>query len=267
MNEIEYDGAIKSEARILRGLWLRMAHAIINVEMQQMRNLIVILSAALFTACSGLPGRMSDAELKASNNVAVVSLLGDRFYFVRVGTTVFNNVNYEFHVPDWNIDSMVESVVVERLSEDGARKVSTLEHTPGISSRFRDSWSLFNNGFSYDEIFSLAKEQGYNALIAVEPTPYDNQPFHVAGYGFYERNFLGNSSRCIYTLFTINVYSIDDRSTLGWDWGFPCTGGETEIPWKAQISEYSVEELKSLRERTEENISTSVLSTLDSLGY
>ncbi len=229
---------------------------------------IVLLVALLFlTSCSGLKGPLTKSEIQSTRKVAVISLLGENFHGIRVATTVFGNIYYVTSVPDWNIDGITEDFIVSRVSSPGIRSALALAHDSALQKRFVKSWGFANNGFDYDELFALAKEQGADTLIVVQPTPYSNARFHRPGYGFYENTFMGGSRRCVYSLFTVDVFSVSSGDRLGWEWGLPCESGETEIAWKRGFLEYTEEEKERLREKTVASVISGVSNALKILGF
>lgn len=232
-----------------------------------MKKAVLLLIIPFLASCTGMRGAVSDAELQSGRNVAIASLLGNSFHVIRVGTTVFGNASYEAPVPEWNIDGATEELIVSRIARRDSRRATPLKRDPGLAARFGSSWSFFNNGFNYDEVLKLAQEQGFDTLIVVQPTPYSNAKFHKPGYGFYERTLFGSSNRCVYSLFTIDVFAVSSRRKLAWEWGFPCNSGEDALDWKDDFAKYTSEERASLRRRAEESVRGNVLKALTSLGY
>jgi len=234
--------------------------------MSHTKSFAAVLVVLLLTACSGMRGGLVKADLDSSKNIAVVSLLGQSFHGVHVGTTVFGNTAYDAPVPEWNIDRIAEQTIISHLGQTSSRKAMPLQHDPALGSRLEESKS-FMQGYDYKEVVSLAKSQGADTLILVQPVHYDNAPFHKPGYGFFERTMFGSSHRCVYSLFIMSAFSTDSGKKIGWEWGFPCQSGETELDWKDGFDKYSEKELHQLRRKTEESVQNNVLKALTVLGY
>lgn len=232
-----------------------------------MNNYSLLLAIPMICSCAVMRGPLSESEARAGKNIGVVSLLGDTFHGVHVGTTAFTNTSYEASVAEWKIDASTEQLIVARLTGLGSVRARSFAHDPGLRKRFIDSWSFFNNGFDYSEMLKLAQQQGFDTLVLVQPTAYDNAKFHKPGYGFFERTFLGSSQRCIYSLFTIEVLSVASGGRVGWEWGFPCSSGETELTWKGSLNEYTPEERALLRGRAEASIKSNVAKAMTELGF
>lgn len=234
--------------------------------MHHAKIFLLLVVSLLLTACSGMRTGSAKATLDSSNTVAVASLLGQTFHGVHVGTTVFGNTSYEAPVPEWNIDAMTEQKVIAHLAQTASRKAIALQRDSELRSRLEKANSFFT-GTDYQEVANLAKQQGADTVILIQPVRYDNAPFHKPGYGFFERTFFGASQRCIYSLFIVSVISTASGKQAGWEWGFPCEFGEKELEWKEGLDKYSEKELQLLRRKTEEAVEQNVRKALKGLGY
>lgn len=226
----------------------------------------MFLLQVLLASCA-MPGKIANEKLETSKNIAVVSLLGDTFHGVHIGGTVFNNEEYEASVPEWKIDALTEQIIIDHISKNNSRHASLLKRDTGLTGRFKKSFSFLNNGFSYDEIINLAKAQGADTVILVQPTNYENMPFHKPGYGFFERSLFSSKHGCIYSLFTVEVFSTISGKKAGWQWGFPCDSGETEIAWKDKFDKFTDDQKNLLRKKTEQNIRDNITKALISTGF
>lgn len=226
----------------------------------------MLLITATLSGCA-MPGKMSNEKLEASKNIAVVSLLGETFHGIHIGGTIFNNEEYEVSLPEWSIDALAEQTTVELLSKNSSRQVSVLKHDSRLSERFVKSFSLFNNGYNYDEVINLAKQQGVDTVVLIQPTRYDNAPNHKPGYGFYERTLFSSKHSCVYSLFTAEVFSTTTGKKTGWEWGFPTCNSENYLRWENSFDKYNNDEKKLLRMKTEENIKENVTKAINSLGF
>ncbi|QHS11195.1 hypothetical protein [Sinimarinibacterium sp. NLF-5-8] len=152
--------------------------------------------------------------MESSKRVVVVSLLGDVFHGIQIGTTVFGNNSYDVAVPEWNIDGVVEKTIIAQLGRTSARSVTVLQHDPGLRARMEKTWTAIG-GYDYKDLLALARQQGADTLILVRPSRYDNAPAHKPGYGFFERNFMGLSRRCFYSLFITSAFSTASGKEMG----------------------------------------------------
>lgn len=230
------------------------------------KTIVALFITLTLTACAGMRGGLGKAELDSSTKVAVASMLGNTFHGIHVGTTVFGNSYYDASVPEWKIDELTEQTIAVHLARTGSRTAMPLQHDPELAVRLEKGRS-FMQGYNYGEVIDLAKKQGADTLILVQPIRYDNSPAHQPGYGFFERTFLGKSRSCVYSLFIVSVFSTDSGKRLGWEWGFPCEDGETELEWKDSFDKFSNKEMQLLRRKTEKNIEQNVMKALVELGY
>ncbi|MEJ1959152.1 MAG: hypothetical protein WDM70_06580 [Nitrosomonadales bacterium] len=239
-----------------------------NESKNLMKRIVSLLFVLSLAACTGMPGKLASSDLEPGGTVAVVSLLGESFHGIHIAPTVFGNIDYEAAVPDWNIDTLTEHAILPYLTQTDFKNGIVLKHDSGLSQRLKDGWSFMHNGYDYDEIIGLAKAQGADKLILVQPVAYDNAPFYKPGYGFYERtSLLGKSNSCVYSLFLVSVFSTHTGERLGMEWKLPCNMSETELEWKDGFDKYSPNELELIRHKTEASVKEGVLGTLKLLGY
>jgi hypothetical protein len=129
--------------------------------------LTIFLISMLLISCSAMRGKMPNEKLESAKKIVVVSLLGDTFHGIHIGGTVFNNEVYDAPVPEWKIDAFNEQTLIEHISKNNTRNVSVLKHDSGLGDRFEKSFSFLNDGFSYEEIINLAKQQGADTVILI----------------------------------------------------------------------------------------------------
>ena len=231
-----------------------------------MKRAALLLSVLLLPSCSSFMGTLSDEEISEGRNVGALSLLGSTFHGIHVGGTVFNNESYEAPVPDWEIDDFAEEFIGSQVAKFASARAAPIKHDAGLQNRFVKSLNFLQE-FDYEEVLKLARAQGFDTLVLVQPTRYENAPFHEPGYGFYERTRLGGADRCVYSLFTVEVFSVSRKKRLAGQSSRPCTSGETAIPWKAAFSSFTDEERLLLRNRTEQSIRDGLAKALAELGY
>ena len=216
----------------------------------------LLVAFVLMTACTMTPVDRGLCKFASAKQVAVLALLGDQFHGVRVGMTVFGNLNYEAAVPEWQIESFSEHLVVSWLRDKYALKASPLIFDTAQRRRFLESRGFFA-GYNYDEILARAKAQGSDAIVLVIPSSYD---FHKPGYGFFQR---GKERRCVYSSFFVDVYATASGDKLGAAGRRPCESGERDIPWREKFDEYSELEKTTLRAKVEANLKVAIPTALD----
>jgi hypothetical protein len=218
----------------------------------------IIAAGALVAAVAAFAADPLETTLTSEKKVAVVSLLGDQFHGIRVGTTVFGNLEYEADVSEWNIDQFAEQLLASHFRDAHSLAVVPLNLDATERKRFARSESAFM-GYDYDRIFELARAQGFDVLALVKPVKYQNAPFFKPGYGFYEKTFMGSERRCVYTLFIVDFRSVASQAEMGWEWGKPCQGGERELQWREKFGDFTESEKVLLRQRVEESLRGAML--------
>jgi hypothetical protein len=221
-----------------------------------MRNLALLAVLVLMAACTLAPVDRGLCKFASAKQVAVLSLLGDQFHGVRVGMTVFGNLNYDAEVPEWQIESFSENLVISWLRNKHALKASPLILDKAQRRRFLESPGFFS-GHNYDEIVAQAKAQGSDAIVLLIPSSLQ---FHKPGYGFFQR---GGERRCVYSSFGIEILAVGSGNHLGGALKRPCESGERDIPWREKFEEYSQSEKTTLRAKVEANLSFAIPAALD----
>ena len=92
-------------------------------------------------------------------------------------------------------------------------------------------------------------------------------PHHKPGYGFFYRTLFSSKRSCVYSLFTVEVFSTISGKKTGWEWGFPCDSGENQLTWKDKFDKFTEDEKNLLRKKTEENIKENVTKALIGMGF
>jgi hypothetical protein len=228
--------------------------------------IVALFMTLIMTGCSSFPGKMSDEKLNSTKNIAVMSMLGDTFHGIHIGTTVFTNIEYDVPVPEWKIDELTEQLIINHISKNPSNHAQALKHDAGLASRFEQSLNFFS-GYNYEEIINLAKQQNVDTVILIKPSTYENMPFHKPGYGFFERTTFVIKKSCVYSLFTAQVISTATGKVIGWEWGLPCATGESELAWKDSFDQYTQEEKNLLRKKTEDSVKNNVINALNEIGF
>lgn len=233
--------------------------------MKFFKRITLLFCMFALSGCALPPENIAAPDLEASKKVAIVSLLGTSFHAIRVSTTVFGNVSYDVPVADWNIDRMVEQVLVATVSKNGARTPIILPHDPDLGTRLEKSRSAYR--YDYDEVLKLARQQKADTLLLVQTQWVEDPPHYKPGYGFFERTFLGKSNRCVYASFSVRALSVQTGKPLARGFRELVCSGTTEIEWKESFDQYTVQEKQQLRRLTEDKIKQGVTKALSTMGF
>lgn len=231
-----------------------------------MKKLIVVLSVSFLVGCAatGIKRPVSDQDLAKVKKVAVVSLLGNSFNGIHIGFTVFNNSRYTADVTDWKVDGMVSEQALSMLTTTKRFSVSSLELGSDVAAFYTDR-KPDSTAVNYKKLLALAAAGNHDTVVLVRRAQYDNAPFHVGGYGLFDRSGL-YVGRCVYSLFVVEVIDVATEAQLAWEWGYPCLHGDEDvIPWKVNFDQYSLEEKRLIRARLEQGIRNSLSRALHKL--
>jgi hypothetical protein len=229
------------------------------------RNLLAIITLMpLLAACADLGMRrpVPNEAAQTIKNIAVYSSFEPAMNHVYIGTTVFSNTKTTRSVPEWQIASYAESETVKALKEMGiGQKVSVLK-AEGVKRPPRSLEDIKHT-------FKAAHAAGYDTLIWLDPSGYDNARFMEKGYGLFKRSAFGMGSSCAYALFTVYAVDTANAKDLGWQWGFdswnegPCS--KADAPWKDNVSDLTPEEMRQVEAIIKEKIAKGVRSAIAKL--
>jgi hypothetical protein len=195
-----------------------------------------ILLSVLFTlsgcATLGMRHGLGEDDIKKIKSVAVVSLLDSKMNYVFVGTTVYQN-NLKFvEVKKWGLRQQAEQIAVRELKKNPQfTRVAVLDKpNPGPDANAKDG---------YKTLLAQAKAQGFDTLVLITPTAYDNAPLLPAGYGLeHASRFALKDHTHVYILAMARVHDTNSGERLAWQWSFDTLSGDPNVtsnesvPWK-----------------------------------
>lgn len=159
------------------------------------RAILLCALCAFLTSCAVGPRTVEKEDLSRIRTVGVISLIGDRFYSIHVGFTVFGNRRAEYPGADWRIDDIAEDVATTTLERNGRYQVVRVNHK-GVDLQKVHTGSMYNPA-NFDAIESqvraLVAAQPVDALIVFTKNPnadliaQTNQ--NLDGVGLYSRGF------------------------------------------------------------------------------
>lgn len=185
---------------------------------------------------------LDDSDRDRIRKIAVHSALGNELQHSKVGTTIFENIHESVPAANWKVDFFVEKFLVDSLKQSS--QLQRIEVAPLPKN--------FSRSAKEEDILKLvreAKAKGFDALLVMLPSAYDNAPKGTEpGYGVQRISTLFNSHTSVYALAVLNVFDTNTEKSLAWQWAFDSMMGEPnfiskdEVAWKAKFSDYSAEE-------------------------
>jgi len=233
-----------------------------------MKNTLLIYT---LTACSVLlsgcltttPGpKAASKKIGSEQTIGVVSLLGEEFQGVHVGTTAFQNKSYVSEVPDWKIDDSIVEFANSQFERNSVFSIKRIENDSGVDP---DALKLRYRRSEIQKVLASAKDSGVDTLVLFRGTKYDNARFYKPSYGYLQHSMFGNSHGNIYSLFVMEVFDVETGKQIAFRWGYPNGNPETEIEWKASFSEYDESEKVMIRNKVLQHAYRSVQQTLDAV--
>ena len=229
------------------------------------KNFILAVTLAfLISGCAsmGMRSGISGDDRARIQKIAVVSLHGPQFRFVKVGTTAFDNDEQEIEAKELKVDALVEATVVDSLKKTGQfKKVSAMP-----------SQLMESDPATLSRLIKDARTQGFDALMVVVPANYSNAPLIKPGYGIYQvSNLMGETSNP-YFLAVARIYDTSDESLMAWQWTFDSIGGkpnvtsDAKIPTKTDYANYSAAEKAEIHEKLKAHIKTCMNYTTKALN-
>lgn len=245
-----------------------------------MRKLAFISLLVLSLVGCVSTGPIKPEQKENLKNVAVVSILGDKLEFTKVGFTVFNNDHFVRDTNNWSLDNQVQSVIEKQL----------LQTSPNIK--------IASVAFDRSQLFKVYKSPDdwgdYTSLDRIEPelkskltqTPVDavflvhklrsEDPIaftsiYIEGYGIYYRTLpFVDPLMKPYALFGVTV--LDGKTlkpiTTKYVRGISTQYGKTQTDWDSQLKNNMSEKmLEDFRVEINNVIKTNLEGALVEMGF
>lgn len=171
-------------------------------------------AAAVLAAALAAPAAGQDAE-----RVAVVSLLGDVFPSIYLGSTALSKKRHQTRVAPWRLDDHVRAVITEAVRREGRlRPVDFRPDRKAWMKVYTDEFRLLDDS-NYDlkkirgAVRALRSRHGADTLILVladrVTDPIEESSTELGGYGLYRHDFILDRSY-LYAFF--RVLAVDTRT-------------------------------------------------------
>ncbi len=234
-----------------------------------LRTLCAVVLVATISGCAamGMRAGVSQDDVKKMSNVAVVSILDSKMNYLMNGTTVFQNQSTTFDAAKWELNKLVEQSLLSNLKANAQFK-----HVGLLKMKFNASDR--HNEEDVKNMLKAAKDEGYDTLILLEPSRYDNAPMYGRGYGiFHTSKFALKDSTHVYMLAAIRAYDTSSGKDLGWQWTFDSIMGKPAfisydpVPWKDKPSDLTPAELAQINKALRSHIEKEVAYAVDAIGF
>ena len=215
----------------------------------------------LIASCSNLKREVSVDDLKKIKRIAIVSSMGDEFTMTFIGSNIFANKTESVQIKDWKIDSEAEKTMIKNLLT--SKKYEKVELLKGKFSR-----TELQSKEMRLPLLALAKEQGFDSILILMPTSYDNAKMIRPGYGMQRHHAQESPGPFVYMLASLNLFDVETGKQIAWQWSFnpwdqkPGIYDTAKVPWKEQFKNFKKSEKtliqKSLKNRIDDGLNYSI---------
>lgn len=228
------------------------------------RAAVAVLAAVLAAPAAG-----QDAE-----RVAVVSLLGDVFPSIYLGSTALSKKRHQTRVAPWRLDDHVRAVITEAVRREGRlRPVDFRPDRKAWMQVYTDEFRLLDDS-NYDlkkirgAVRALRSRHDVDTLILVladrVTDPIEESSTELGGYGLYRHDFILDRSY-LYAFF--RVLAVDTRTleTKARAVAVAHTTVERKF-WSAGLNQLPPPARRALREMTRQMLAANATQALADAG-
>jgi hypothetical protein len=190
------------------------------------RATAALLAALTSAAYAGLfMTALSTENASQLKRVAVVSVLGDTLRARQVGLTVFGNKSFDALIPDWALDADVRALMQERIIASGRIKGAVEPLVVPTSDR--------------KAMLALARDGGFDAVVAALPEEDPNDRFLAPGPGTLYRTALGLKHLRACDGMVVRIWRVHDGKQIGYNHPDQCTRLPVAAVWHDKWSDYT----------------------------
>lgn len=230
--------------------------------MSLLRRLAVVSLVVILAGCQTLP---VPAEGQPARRIGVISLMGDTFNGLTVGT-LFKTREPVWSITDWQADQAMADQAAALLNTRPQWNAVALKRTAVPVTAMRKPLD--------PAVWAAAEAQGVQWILVFMPFVHDDLRGSIRpGFGLSESNFLGDQQRCITLAYRADVYEVASRSHLKSENSIPryCRAhrkdNDLDLSLKDRVDEYSPGELGTLKQRLWHRMDLTLRHNLDDLGF
>jgi hypothetical protein len=186
---------------------------------------------------------LSDEHAGAIQRLAVVSLLGDTLHGRKVGLTVFQNDSFDADVASWHIDAAAAQTL-QSIAQDDTRLRHVEVLTPDTATLAASyQGDAAREEFDAKALLAFASAQGFDAVLVVQRSWNENEPFVMPGLTLLNRRMpgLNRTTPCIGGYARL-LDARSGKSLAHGGGGETCSTRSIDAPWRKSWPAYSPEE-------------------------
>lgn len=187
---------------------------------------------------------LSDANAAGLKRIAVVSLLGDTVHGRLIGLTVFQNKSFDAALPEWALDARLGALLKARMEQSGRLAGAVIEPLSVLAPeelRRRDRLMPVDS----DRVLALAREQGFDAVLAVLPQEATGVPWAAAGAGIVRHKLPAMDRIEVCVAAAIRLLRVADGRQLGYAQAPPCNAHAPSVLWRDGWAAYADDEQRA----------------------
>lgn len=148
-------------------------------------------------------------KIAPNNTILVVSTLSNTMPVVTVGTTIFQNEQFEIPVANWHIPQYAESVVIDYLTP-AYHATTDARLRAVIAPPKNDFFTGYPSALSNQQVFDIAKEHQADYILVISAVEFQDAYFGTnqffEGLGVYQRTFLGSEKIIQFAQVGLNLF-------------------------------------------------------------
>ena len=217
---------------------------------------------------------MTKEQLESIKTVGVVSVMGNTFYGVEQGTTIFQREDFTADIQNWYLNEFVEDITSNYLNNCSTFKVVKIPY---------DSQALFSvyakESYEFDRIQSQISEMAklHDADVVVLILEKNYVPYgtleNTKGFYFYRRSFLGLEETYLVVISEVGILDARLNDYMA-RWPFAedfapyadTPKGLDELTWKESFELYSEKDKAFIKEIIEKKIQLQVFKSLQDMN-
>jgi hypothetical protein len=213
---------------------------------------VVLLLALAWPAYAGLfTTPLSPQDASQLKRVAVVSILGNTLRARQIGLTVFGNKAFDAPVPEWTLDGDVRALMQERIVASG--RIQGVVEPLVVSTSDRKA------------ILALAREGGFDAVVAALPEEDPNDRFLAPGPGTEYKSALGINHLRACDGMVIRILRVSDGKQIGYSHPDQCTRLPIAAAWHDKWEDYTDSEKHTTVDLVEAFVRQQIMMALSDL--
>ena len=220
---------------------------------------VTLLAIVALCGCIHSNAPASLANKIAIGDVAIISLLGDDFHLIHVGTTRFEYKSYVDSVPTWKIDDFITDLLKAELTRSGTNRV-------GVLGNSEVTFPGTRNELDFNLFRETATQKGFDTAIIIRPTSNPRAAHMVGGYGLLHgrRYPTPGLERCVFSAIIIELIDIESMDIVAKESIQNCTA-DIDVGFYPRLADYPKAEESLIHQTLNDDLARSILAVLGRL--